>query len=100
MVSLYIWLSIYTNNEILCIIRKFDLSSRGVLGRIYALSIEVLTQFILSKQQTGKEDKGNTAHCQAESHEGISWPAYGHQAIQNKANKKVKDKTKADEQWN
>ena len=44
MVSLYIWLSIYTNNEILCIIWKFDLSSRGVLGRIYALSIEVLTQ--------------------------------------------------------
>ena len=42
MVSLYIWLSIYTNNEILCIIWKFDLSSRGVLGRIYALSIEVL----------------------------------------------------------
>ena len=42
MVSLYIWLSIYTNNEILCIIWKFDLSSQGVLGRIYALSIEVL----------------------------------------------------------
>ena len=42
MVSLYIWLSIYTNNEILCIIWKFDLSSHGVLGRIYALSIEVL----------------------------------------------------------
>ena len=47
MISLYIWLSIYTNNEILCINWKFDLSSRGVLGRIYALSIEVLckTQF-------------------------------------------------------
>ena len=42
MVSVYIWLSIYTNNAILCIIWKFDLSSRGVLGRIYALSIEVL----------------------------------------------------------
>ena len=42
MVSLYIWLSIYTNNEILYIIWKFDLSSWGVLGRIYALSIEVL----------------------------------------------------------
>ena len=42
MVSLYIWLSIYTNNEIICIIWKFDLRSRGVLGRIYALSIEVL----------------------------------------------------------
>ena len=42
MVSLYIWLSIYTNKEILRIIWKFDLSSRGVLGRIYALSIEVL----------------------------------------------------------
>ena len=41
-VSLYIWLSIYTNNEILCIIWKIDLSSRGVLGRIYASSIEVL----------------------------------------------------------
>ena len=43
MVSLYIVLSIYTNNEILCIIWKFDRSSRGVLGRIYALSIEVLS---------------------------------------------------------
>ena len=42
MISVYIWLSIYTNNAILCIIWKFDLSSRGVLGRIYALSIEVL----------------------------------------------------------
>ena len=42
MVSVYIWLSIYANNAILCIIWKFDLSSRGVLGRIYALSIEVL----------------------------------------------------------
>ena len=42
MVSLYTWLWIYTNNEILCIIWKFDFSSRGVLGRIYALSIEVL----------------------------------------------------------
>ena len=42
MVSVYIWLSIYTNNAILCIIWKFDLSSWGVLGRIYALSIEVL----------------------------------------------------------
>ena len=45
MVSLYIWLSIYTNNEILCIIWKFDLSSRGVLGKIYALSIEVICIF-------------------------------------------------------
>ena len=43
-VSLYIWLSIYTNNRTLRIIWKFDLSSRGVLGRIYALSIEVLYQ--------------------------------------------------------
>ena len=42
MISVYIWLSIYTNNAILCIIWKFDLSSRVVLGRIYALSIEVL----------------------------------------------------------
>ena len=42
MVSVHIWLSIYTNNAILCIIWKFDLSSRDVLGRIYALSIEVL----------------------------------------------------------
>ena len=42
MLSLNIWLSIYTNNEILCIISKFDLSSRSVLGRIYALSIEVI----------------------------------------------------------
>ena len=42
MVSLYIWLSLYTNNKTLRIIWKFDLSSRGVLGRIYALSIEVL----------------------------------------------------------
>ena len=42
MVSVYIWLSIYTNNAILCIIWKFDLSSQGVLGIIYALSIEVL----------------------------------------------------------
>ena len=42
MVSLYIWLSMYTKHVILCIIWKFDLSSRGVLGRIYALSIEVL----------------------------------------------------------
>ena len=42
MVRLYIWLLIYTNNEILCIIWKFDLSSWGILGRIYALSIEVL----------------------------------------------------------
>ena len=46
MISLYSWLSLYTNNEILCIIWKFDLSSRGVLGRTYALSIEVL--FLLS----------------------------------------------------
>ena len=46
MVSLYIWLSIYTNNEILCIIWKFDFSSRGVLGRIYALSIEVLQTLV------------------------------------------------------
>ena len=44
MESLYIWLSIYTNNEIICIIWKFDLRSRGVLGRIYALSIEVLSK--------------------------------------------------------
>ena len=43
MVSFYIWLSICTNNETLRITWKFDLSSRGVLGRIYALSIEVLT---------------------------------------------------------
>ena len=42
MVSLYIWLSIYTYNETLRIIWKFDFSSRGGLGRIYALSIEVL----------------------------------------------------------
>ena len=46
MVSIYIWLSIYTNNAILCIIWKFDLSSRGVLGRIYALSIEVLRSLL------------------------------------------------------
>ena len=38
MVSLYILLLIYTNNETLCIIWKFDFSPRGVLGRIYALS--------------------------------------------------------------
>ena len=44
MVSLYIWLSIYNNNKTLRIIWKFDLSSRGVLGRIYALSIEVLSK--------------------------------------------------------
>ena len=44
MVSLNIWLSIYTNNETLRIIWKFDLSSRRVLGRIYALSIEGLQQ--------------------------------------------------------
>ena len=42
MVSLYIWLSIYTNYETLRILWKFNLSSRGVLGRIYVLSIEVL----------------------------------------------------------
>ena len=42
MVSLYIWLLIYTNTETLRIIWKFDLSPRGVLGGIYALSIEVL----------------------------------------------------------
>ena len=42
MVTWYIWLSIYTNNETLCIIWNLDLSSRGFLGRIYALSIEVL----------------------------------------------------------
>ena len=47
MESLYIWLSIYTNNEIICIIWKFDLRSRGFLGRIYALSIEVLLKAIL-----------------------------------------------------
>ena len=41
MVSLYIWLSIFTNNETLLIILKFDLSSSKVLGRIYALSIAV-----------------------------------------------------------
>ena len=40
--KLILCLSIYTNNKILCIIWKFDLSSRGVLGRIYTLSIEVL----------------------------------------------------------
>ena len=45
MVSVYIWLSIYTNNAILCIIWKFNLSSRGILGRIDALSIEVLYCF-------------------------------------------------------
>ena len=59
MVRLYIWLLIYTNNEILCIIWKFDLSSWGVLGRIYALSIKVLldlasTGIILSRQRTTK----------------------------------------------
>ena len=43
MVTWYIWLSIYTNNETLCIIWNFYLSSRGVLGRIYALNIEVLS---------------------------------------------------------
>ena len=42
MVSLYICLSIFTNKETLRIIWKFDLSPRAVLGRIYALSIEVL----------------------------------------------------------
>ena len=41
MVSFYIWLSIFTNNETLLVILKFDLTSRRV-GRIYALSIEVL----------------------------------------------------------
>ena len=46
MVSVHIWRSIYTNNAILCIIWKFDLSSRGVLGRIYALSIEVLCELV------------------------------------------------------
>ena len=47
MVSIYIWLSIFrpTNNETLRIIWKFNLSLRGVLGRIYALSIEVLRHF-------------------------------------------------------
>ena len=30
---------IYTNNESLRIIWKFNLNSRGVLGRIYAFSI-------------------------------------------------------------
>ena len=43
MVSICIWLSIYTNNEILRIIRKFDLSSREVLLRINALNVEVLS---------------------------------------------------------
>ena len=52
MVSVYIWLSIYTNKTILCIIWKFDLSSRGVLGRIYALSIEVLYPTISGTFQT------------------------------------------------
>ena len=47
MVSLYIWLSIYTNNQIPCIIWKFDLSSWGVLGSIYTLSIEVLRLLLL-----------------------------------------------------
>ena len=47
MVSVHIWLSIYTNNAILCIIWNFDLSSRGVLGRIYALSIEVLSDLYI-----------------------------------------------------
>ena len=42
MESLYIWLSIFINNETLRIIWKFDLSLRGVLGRIYALIMEVL----------------------------------------------------------
>ena len=42
MVSLYIWLLIYTNNETLT--WKFDLSSWEILGRIYALSIEVLSR--------------------------------------------------------
>ena len=42
MVTWYIWLAIYTKNETLSIIWNFDLTSRGVLGRIYALSIEVL----------------------------------------------------------
>ena len=41
MVSLYIWLSIYTNIETLRIIWKFDLRSQGALGRIYPLNIEV-----------------------------------------------------------
>ena len=50
MVSVHIWLSIYTNNAILCIIWNFDLSSRGVLGRIYALSIEVLCFFKLNSK--------------------------------------------------
>ena len=36
MVSLNIWLSAYTNKETLRIIWNFDLSSWGVLGRIYA----------------------------------------------------------------
>ena len=49
MVSLYIWISIFTNNETLCIIWNFDLSLRGVLGRIYALSIEVLYVFPYGK---------------------------------------------------
>ena len=56
MVSLYIWLSIYTNNETLRIIWKFDLSSRGGLGRIYALSIEVLSSF-----DVNSEDSDQTA---------------------------------------
>ena len=47
MVSLYIWLSIFTNNETHRIIWKFDLSLRGVLGRIYALSVEVLCKYQL-----------------------------------------------------
>ena len=36
----------YTNLNTLRIIWKFDLNSLGVLGRIYALIIEVLTVFL------------------------------------------------------
>ena len=42
MVSLYIWLWIHSNNKTLRIVCKCDLIPRGELGRIYALSIEVL----------------------------------------------------------
>ena len=44
-VSLNILPSKYTYNKILCTFWKFDLSSRGVLRRIYTLSIEVLQNF-------------------------------------------------------
>ena len=65
MLSLYIWLSIYTNNETLRIIWKFDLSPRGVLGRIYALSIEVLSHILISDFWTAK----NTCKHEWQLHE-------------------------------